>query len=151
MTTVRLRKADLELLATIDKAIESGHLLVGKQVKAWSGFYERLLGAEMRPKRKVGVFSVQAAIGVIKDVLGMRAVLPAGSASQAWYAQMQKRITDSGLNHDLMKEAAGVAGMLWRGPIKVESVIRQADVLLSEASVATAPQDATSPVYMTDL
>ncbi len=48
---------------------------------------------------------------------------------------------------------ARAAGVAWRGPIKAESIIRQADVLLSEAGAEVNVQGAAPQVIesMTEL
>mgnify|MGYP001577741393 CR=1 FL=1 len=143
-TTLRLRKADLELLAAVDTHVtcENGESISAKQVRAWSIFYERVLTAEMRP-RKTSVLSVTAAIEAFRGVLGKRLVVPAGNPGAGWYAQLQNRINSSGLTPELCRTAAEMAAVMWKGPIKAESVIRQADVLLSDAAEAAveAPQE----------
>ncbi len=143
MATIRLRKVDLEMLAEVDTHVtcEAG-TLSAKQIKGWSAFYERVMAAEIKP---ACVLSVKAAIESFRGVLGGRLVLPAGNPGAGWFSQMQKRINSSGLTVPLCLEAARLAGLEWKGPIKAESIIRQADVLLSEAgwggSARTAPPE----------
>ncbi len=146
MTTLRLRKSDLEILAEADSFMMCGSgAISAKQEKAWSSFYERVLKAEMKPRgvKKHGP-SVTDALALFRGVLGLRLVIPAGNPGASWYAPLQKRINDSGLTPEHLVEAAKLAADTWKGPIKAESIIRQADVLLSGAgwgSPGAAPQE----------
>lgn len=151
--TLRLRKADLEVLATVDSLLETADGLTGKQMKAWSSLYERVLTAEMRPRKSKPALSVVAAIECFRGVLGKRLVVPAGNPGPSFWAPLQNRINASGLTPDHCTEAARAAGFAWKGPIKAESIIRQADVLLSEAgALANVPQETPQEVEsMTEL
>ncbi len=135
--TLRLRKADLEVLATVDSLLEGdqfrGFPYSGKQMKAWTSLYERVLKAELKPRKsKTATISVSDALNCFRGVLGKRLVVPAGNAGPAWWSQLQNRINASGLTAPLCTEAARIAGDQWKGPIKGESIIRQADALLSD-------------------
>ena len=134
-----LRKADLEILAVMDEIATEGTapVLSPKQLKAWSSFHERCLAAEMKPKKNKGEgISVRKAIEVFRGVLGRRLVVPAGSPSPGWWAQLQKRLNDSGITEEHAQKAAEIAGANWKGLIKAESIVRQIDTLLSEATIS---------------
>ncbi len=132
--TLRLRKIDLEMLAEVDTVLGAlGDEISSKQLKAWSNFYDRVVAAELKPRRsKPAGISVMEAIETFRGVLGKRLVVPAGQATAMWWAPLQKRISASGLTRAHCEEAARVAAATWKGPIKAESIIRQADTLLSE-------------------
>lgn len=135
---ITLRKSDLEILAVADSFMTCGSgALSSKQEKAWTSFHERVLAAELKPKKEKGEgISVRKAIEVFRGVLGRRLVIPAGSPSPGWWAQLQKRLNDSGITEELAKRGAEVAGAQWKGLIKAESIIRQIDGLLSDASIS---------------
>lgn len=136
---MRLRKADREILAALDNSIAEGdldHVLSSKQLKAWSSFHERVIRDELKGKKKAGSgLTVASAVKVLDGVLGRRLVLPAAypRCGQSWFVQLQNRINASGLTEEHLKKAATEAAQAWRGRIKAESVIRQADVLLADA------------------
>jgi hypothetical protein len=73
---------------------------------------------------------VARAIEAFRGVLGGRLIEPPSSASGV-FAAMQKRLTALGLTIDNCAEVARAAGGAWTGAIKAESIIRQADRLLS--------------------
>ena len=132
---MRLRKSDRELLALIDTAVADGELdWTSKTFKAWSSFYDRVLADELKGgTKKVSGLSVRRAIEVLQATMGRRCVLPAGfpKVAPTWFITLQNRINASGLTEALLKQAAEAALVEWRGLIKAESVIRQADVLLA--------------------
>lgn len=142
---MRLRKSDRELLAAIDARYEDGQLFTGdgegSLAKLWSSFYARVLDEELKKSRKETGYSVRSAIEAAKGVLRSRLVLPAGKPSVVWFVQLQNRINASGLDEALIIKAATAAGEQWRGPVKFESLIRQADTLLAgTAPLKTAKQ-----------
>lgn len=143
---MRLRKSDRELLAAIDARHEDGHLFTGdgegKLAKAWSSFYERVLSEELKKERAAESYSVARAIEAAKGVLRSRLILPAGKPGRVWFIQLQNRINSSGLNEDLIVKAATAARDEWRGPVKFESLVRQADTLLAgTAPLKTSPKE----------
>lgn len=151
-----LRKADLEVLAVVDDMLEGQRHdgLTPAQWKAWSSFSQRVQAAEMKPKTKRGAgLKVADAVEIFRGVLGRRLVLPAGQPGPVWYIQLQNRINASGLTKEHLEAAAKVAAAQWRGPVKAESIIRQCDVLLSDANLEmlglTVPEPIT--VDMEDL
>jgi nucleoid-associated protein YgaU len=153
---MRLRKADRELLATIDTRIEDGELFDeqdGKLRKAWSSFFERVLADDKKREGKVTGYPVRDAIKAISGVLRGRAITPAGSPGQVFFIPLQNRINASGLTEDLIVKAAKQAAKEWRGRIRVESVIRQADDLLSKGNGDGEHPSAEAPRrdYLEDL
>ena len=152
---VILRKADLEILALADEYMTSGTgALSNKQEKLWSAFYERVLAAEMKPKKKGGGLTVSQAVETLQGVLPKRLVLPASwpNPGGQWFAQLQNRINASGLTAAHIKAAGQVAAAQWKGPIKAESIIRQTDVLLSDANMEKLGLEAPEPAHdMTEL
>jgi hypothetical protein len=153
---MRLRKADREILAVIDSYVESDSgAMSPNQMKAWTSFYERVLRDELKgPKKRGGGLTVADAVKVLQGVLGRRLVLPAAfpRCGQSWYVQLQNRINASGLTAAHLTAAANVAADQWRGPIKAESLIRQADVLLADAEeVEYAGEAAPQEADMTEL
>lgn len=136
---MRLRKSDRELLAILDLRFEEGCLFEddereGKFSKAWHSFYERVLADEKKREKKETGYPVRDAIKAISGVLRGRAITPAGNPGQDFFVPLQRRINASGLTEDLIVKAAKQAMKEWRGRIRVESVIRQADDLLSKGS-----------------
>lgn len=153
---MRLRKADRELFGIIDKRIEDGELFDeqdGKLRKSWSSFFERVLADEKKRDAKVTGYPVRDAIKAISGVLRGRAITPAGNPGQDFYVPLQRRINASGLTEDLIVKASKQAMKEWRGRIRVESVIRQADDLLSKGSGDQEHPSATAPKrdYLEDL
>lgn len=143
---ITLRKCDLDIIEVVDDAVTNTLLvpeeLSSKQLKAWSSFNERVLAAINKPKRqRAGVLSVADAIEVFRGVLGRRLVVPAGQPGPEWYAPLQKRLYASGLTALLAKKAAEVAAAQWKGSIKAESLIRQADTLLSDSNMDSIEAD----------
>ncbi len=130
-----LRKADLEILA--EAAQELDAVFRDKKLREqWASFYQRVELARLAPPKKPSVsISVNGAIEIFRGVLGKRLVLPAGNPGAGWFAPLQKRLNDSGLTKEHCEAAAKVAAVMWKGPIKAESIIRQCDVLLSDANM----------------
>jgi hypothetical protein len=144
---ISLRKVDQDILAFVhQRIINEQFLVLGKELKQWEALYERVKAAVDKPKRTPGEgISVARAIEVFRGALGRRLVVPAGQPGREWYIQLQRRISASGLTEALAKRAAEIAGAQWRGSIKAESIIRQADTLLSEGNLSVmgqAPDDA---------
>jgi hypothetical protein len=134
---LRLRKADLEILALVNTEIHSGAIDWDKEYKQWDSFYRRVLASQKPKDKTASSLSVRAAIDIFRGVLGRRLIVPAGSPPPSWYITLQNRINASGLTPALAKAAAEMAGASWKGAIKAESIIRQADALLSEGHVET--------------
>ena len=80
---------------------------------------------------RVRGLSPQVAAEAFKEVLGNRLVLPPSGAGGAWGA-MGARIKALGLSRGDCVNIAKAAAADWRpGPIRAESLVRQADVLLT--------------------
>lgn len=91
----------------------------------------KLEKAEMLAGSKVRGLSPQVAAEAFKEVLGNRLVLPPSGAGGAWGA-MAARIKALGLSRSDCVRIAKTAVAEWRpGPIRAESLVRQADVLLA--------------------
>lgn len=153
---MKLRKADRAVLEVIDDLLadywddedDEDHK---RNRKAWSSFFERVGLDGAKAKQRSNGISVKEAIKVFQGVLGKRLVLPAGNPSAAWFIALQNRLNQSGVTAALAAEAAKAAGAEWRGPIKAESIIRQCDTLLSEASVSATVAQRVEAADMEDL
>jgi hypothetical protein len=135
---IALRKADLEILAVVDDLLDGlAEGLSPKQHKAWSLFHERVLAAEMKPKKEKQAegIPVRTAIEIFRGALGRRLVEPVGRPSQWWFVRLQNKLNDSGVTDELARRAAEVAGAQWKGSIKVESIINNVDRLLSDSNM----------------
>ncbi len=134
-----MRKADLDIIAALDEEVTNGNgRLSPKQIKDWVSFHERVLKAQLAPKKKKGSgISVAKAVEVLRGVLGKRLVLPASwpNAGPLWFIPLQNRINASGLTAAHIEAAGKVAAAQWRGGVKAESIIRQTDMLLSDANM----------------
>lgn len=138
---ITLRKADRDILAVLDQLITTADVdaaleLDKRQLRQWTGFYERVLKVELAPKKgKDGSgVAVRRAIEIFRGVLGRRLILPAGAPSEWWFVQQQNKLNASGITEELAKKAAEVAKTLWRGSIGIESLIRNVDRLLSDST-----------------
>lgn len=89
----------------------------------------KLEAAELPVKKSAGI-SVMEVIGIFRGVLGNRLIAPPFTAVGV-LAQMKNRIAALGLTEALCKQAAEEAGRRWTGPIRAESIVRQADALLA--------------------
>lgn len=151
-TKVLLRKEDKEILNAIDglfTEVDLSPWLSSKQVKQWTAFHERVIRAEMTPKKRKGEgITVTRAVDVLKGVLGKRLVLPASwpNPGKMWFIPLQNRLNSSGLQKEHIEAAAKVAAAQWKGPIKAESVIRQTDTLLSDANMEMLGLSLPDPV-----
>lgn len=94
-----------------------------------------------RGRLRVGAMGVPSAVAIIKEVLGARAVLPPNypNCGGGWYAQLGKRLSDFQVTASDVHKAAVIASRQWKGDIRVESVIRQMDVLLRPAAETGMP------------
>lgn len=151
---MRLRKADRELFAVIDQRIEDGDLFDeydGRLRKAWSSFFSRVEADELKATKKAAGYPVRDAVKAIKGVLRGRCVVPI-SPGQQWFIALQNRINASGLTEELITKAAQQAAVEWRGRIRAESVIRQADDLLTKGGDEEHPSTETvEREYLEDL
>lgn len=152
---MRLRKADREMLALVDEAFAAGDIFghdgEAKLRKAWSSFFERVLADEKKRDKKAAGYPVRDAVKAIKGVLRGRCVVPI-SPGQQWFVALQNRINASGLTEELIVKAAHQAAKEWRGRIRAESVIRQADDLLTKGGDEEHPSESTvERDYLEDL
>lgn len=83
------------------------------------------------PVKRVGITAGQL-LDEFRVILGARLVLPPSSAVGV-YAQIARRAEQLGLSIAQWRAVAREAGARWRGPIRAESIVRQADVLMSDA------------------
>lgn len=110
---------------------------------------EKLELAEL-PVSKGTYLTVPDAISAFREVLGPRLVAP-GFQAVGVLAQMKNRIQSLGLTRADCVAVAKVAGIQWAGPIRAESLVRQADVLMAGAqqTFSTAPPPRqSSPVEL---
>ncbi len=116
--TVRLSKAEV---AKLREGTVPGTLI------------DKIDGAELLAATKKNAprgLPPQVAVEAFKEVLGDRLVLPPGGANGVWGA-LGARLRALGLTRDDCVLAARAAAAEWRpGPIRAESLVRQADVLL---------------------
>lgn len=148
---MRLTKAERELLdALLDLDVRDLTDDVRERArfdKARLSLVAKLEAAE-KP-RGTGV-AVAAAVEAFREVLGNRLIAPLSSARGVW-AQMQNRLNALGLSRMDCISAAKVAGVEWRGAIKAESIVRQADRLLQAAQLELPTNREGISVEMDDL
>ncbi len=105
---------------------------------------EKIEGS-MKPKKAVGLSPVTA-VEAFKEVLGNRLLAPLASANGVW-GSMGARIKALGLSRGDCVTIAKSAKAEWRnGPIKAESLVRQAESLLAAAQ-QELPTDVTPAEY----
>jgi hypothetical protein len=103
----------------------------GKSAKLAQSVLDKLELAEM-PVAKGTYLTVPDAISAFRGVLGTRLVAP-GFQARGVLAQMKQRIQALGLTRADCVSIAKVAAAEWRGPVRAESLVRQADVLMAGA------------------
>lgn len=95
------------------------------------------------PVKRASYLTVPDAIAAFRGVLGPRLIAPPFSAAGVM-GQMKNRIQALGLTKTDCETIAKVAGVGWQGQIRAESLVRQADKLLTESQlplpVKAAPQ-----------
>jgi hypothetical protein len=103
---------------------------VGETIQRLQGLTDRYNAASL-PKAKAAL-DYRTLFEAARSVLGNRAVAP---PSGAWViiSQIVKRVELLGLSLDDWRSVCKAAGMRWKGVIRIESVARQADKLLSGA------------------
>lgn len=148
---IRLTKAEREFLLNEvpfvrECALQSGNK---RAMKVADAIIAKLEAAE-KP-RGSGVPAAQA-VEAFREVLGNRLIAPLSGARGVW-AQIQNRLNALGLSRMDCVSAAKAAAAEWRGPIKAESIVRQADRLLQAAQleIPGARGASTAPVEMDDL
>lgn len=125
MRAIRFTRAEKELLVEL-----LGPALTAESLKARklaSVIAAKLVAAEV-PKPVSGT-STREAIDAFRRALGNRLIVPPSTAGGV-YASMQRRLTDLGIGPADCYEVARIAGVAWDGPIRAESLVRQADKLL---------------------
>lgn len=138
MKGVRFTKAEREFLVL---AIET-HDCTPKQENLRDAIKAKLELAEM-PVNKPAGLKVADAISAFRGVLGRRLVEPP-SAAYGVMGYMKQRIAALGLTVRDCETIAKVAAAEWRGAVKAESLVRQADRLLA-ASQQSLPYDVDRP------
>lgn len=81
-------------------------------------------------------------VEVCKGALGSRLILPLSGAAGVW-GVIIGRLKQTGLTREQAARAARAAAVQWQGPVRLESIVRQADKLLHqpEANESPAQQD----------
>jgi len=126
-SSIRFTKPERHVIRSALKWYEISH----PQCAHIDSITEKLDKSE-QPK-STGGLSVGAAIEAFREVLGARLVVPP-NPSAGWYAQLGKKLADSGISRQECVAVAKQAEATWRtGSIKAESLIRQCDVLLAES------------------
>ena len=116
-----------EVLALCQSEMNSTDLKLADSV------LDKLAKSELGPVKRAGI-SVAAALEAFRQAEGSRIVVPP-TPGPGWYAQLQKRLTDTGITAADCATIAKVAAAKWHGYIKAESLIRQAEALLQEAQL----------------
>lgn len=91
---------------------------------------EKLELSEFAAKKPSHDLTVNAAINAFRGVLRDRLIVPPYSAVGV-LAAMKRRIVALGLTEETCAQVARAAAEQWRGPIRAESLVRQADALLA--------------------
>ena len=140
-SAIRLTGAEREFLA---RKIDEAGCTNDKEERLRASVLAKLEASEM-PVRKTGL-SAQVAVEAFAGVLGNRLVQPPRAALGVWGA-MGNRLRMLGLTRGDCVTIAKVAAAAWRGPIKAESLVRQADTLLSGAQMEV-PGTSAGPVAL---
>lgn len=125
MRAIRFTRAEKELLVEL-----LGPALVAESPKARkvaAVIAAKLVAAEVL--KPITGTSIREAVDAFRRALGTRLIVPPSSAG-AVYARMQQRLTELGIGPADCFEVARLAGVVWAGPIRAESLVRQADKLL---------------------
>ena len=101
-----------------------------KQLRGLQSAVEKVEASEFPSKKPPTEFSVTAAINAFRGVLRDRLIVPPYSAVGV-LAAMKRRIVALGLTEESCTQVARAAAEQWRGPIRAESLVRQADALLA--------------------
>lgn len=131
MKSIRLSAAEHSLLREVLLPC-TGPGLSAKTSKTAQSILDKLQAAT---KVSLGI-SAKDAIAAWRSVLGSRLIEPPQGAAGV-FAQIHRRLAALGLTEDQCRRAAVAAGVRWKGPIRAESIARQADALLSDE----APDD----------
>lgn len=131
-SAIRLTKAERTVLR---EALEDWTSVVLTEVatkdkKIVEGILTKLDLSELGLKKKSTGLAVPKAVEAFRGVLGARLIVPP-TPGPSWWAQMSRKLADYGLTEGDCRTVAKVAAAQWQGPIRAESLIRQADRLLS--------------------
>ncbi len=122
--------------------------------KLAEGILDKLDKSELVRARKKqrGGLSIDAALAAFAVALGGRLIRPPPRAFTV-FGQMARRIADLGLTKEDCTRIAIEAGRRWpRGGIKAESIVRQADALMTrEINVDPEARAPDGPVKMEDI
>lgn len=134
--TVRLKKDEVGLIRDALGVLQSektGTRYWSKVEKISSELLVKLAALEeFGPlKKKSTGLPVRTAIEAFREVLGPRLVLPP-NPDATWWAIQSRALTSGGFTREHCLGIARVAGRKWQGLIKIESLLRQATVLLAE-------------------
>jgi hypothetical protein len=124
-----------------------------KAVRAGESVLKKLELAEL-PVKQRSYLTVPDAIKAFREVLGPRLLAPRYEA-RGVLGQMKNRIQALGLTRSDCTTIAKVAGAEWKGVIRAESLVRQADKLLAGAQMelpatSTPHLRDSSPVELSD-
>lgn len=140
---IRLTKAEREYLRTWLTA--TGVMDFGKAgAKVKVSLLAKLDKSE---KPKTEGLGVKEAVGAFQGVLGDRLILPMGAV----WGMMQNRIKALGLTVEQCSAIASAAGTQWSGRIKAESLVRQAEKLLTDEGNPSTPRGRRGALDMDDL
>lgn len=142
-SAIRLTKAERDLIRR-RLVVETE-----KEAATRETILEKLTRSELPPVKKRGI-SLTDAIAAVRGVLGSRLVLPP-TITAGWAAAQTNRLNQLGMTLDLCRLVAEEAGRQWRGPIKMESVVRQADRLLHDIGQTVTPSPSSAPRAVFDL
>ncbi len=137
---IRLTKAEREF---ITRAI--GTCRDNKEEKLRTSIIAKLDKSEA--PRGTGI-DVKAAVATFEGVLGARLIKPIGAV----WGMMQSRLRVLGLTEADCTRIATVAGADWAGRIKAESLVRQAEKMLSDTAAGpSTPRSKRGALDMEDL
>ena len=124
---IRFTKAERELIRNLLQWHEGK--AARTELQAVKTAMEKLDRSELAMPKGAGGLSVNDAIAAFREVLGNRLVV-LSSYGAGWYAQIGNRLKLLGLTRDDCIRVAKSAAAEWQGPIKAESLVRQAEYLL---------------------
>lgn len=154
MKGVRFTKAEAALVRELlEWDTHKTYRDAGKRHAVGVAALNKLEAAEMPVKKPTYGVTVPEAIEVFRGVLGRRLIAPPWSAAGV-LAQMKNRLVALGLTRGDCTTIAKVAAAEWQGPVRAESLVRQADKLMAMAQqeIDLTPTNNTggSPVELTD-
>lgn len=120
------------------------------ELKAADSVLEKLVACEAPQVKSRSGLLVRDAITAFRSVIDRRLIAPPAGAN-GLFAQMQNRLNALGLTYEQCVTIATQANTEWKsGNIKVESLIRQAEVLLAHADgqYAQESRETAQPVEM---